>query len=50
MSISSAHRSALAATALAMGTVAQAQSIQLNTYTLAGTYALPILAPGLTIQ
>jgi len=50
MSISSAHRSALAATALAMGTVAQAQSIQLNTYTLAGTYALPILAPGLAIQ
>ena len=45
-----AGRTAVAAAALALGTTAQAQSIHLDTYTLVGTYALPIQAPGLTIQ
>jgi uncharacterized protein YjiK len=42
--------SAVAAATLAMGAVAHAQSINLSSYSLAGTYALPIQAPGLTIQ
>jgi len=33
-----------------MGSSAQAQSIDLASYSLVGTYALPIQAPGLTIQ
>jgi uncharacterized protein YjiK len=41
---------AAAALALALGATAQAQSIHLDAYTLVGTYALPIQAPGLTIQ
>ena len=41
---------AVAATLLTMGTVAKAQSIDLASYSLVGNYALPILAPGLSIQ
>lgn len=50
MNTTTTQRCLLAAAILSMGPVAQAQSINLNSYSLAGTYNLPIQAPGLAIQ
>ena len=41
---------AVAAALLVMAAGAQAQSINLASYSLVGTYALPIQAPGVAIQ
>jgi uncharacterized protein len=50
MNFKTARRCAVATAVMSMGAITQAQTIDLASYSLVGTYALPLQAPGLTIQ